>query len=93
VAKKTEIERLFAESKKAFGQLDILVNNAGIYEAAPLGQITEEHFHGLFNLNVLGLILTTQEASTTSDRRAEALSTSARLSAPRRPSDGGLQRD
>jgi 3-oxoacyl-[acyl-carrier protein] reductase len=62
VAKKTEIERLFAESKKAFGQLDILVNNAGIYEAAPLGQITEEHFHGLFNLNVLGLILTTQEA-------------------------------
>jgi 3-oxoacyl-[acyl-carrier protein] reductase len=62
VAKKTEIERLFAESEKAFGQLDILVNNAGIYEVASLGQITEEHFHALFNLNVLGLILTTQEA-------------------------------
>src|SRR6266436_604089 len=62
VAKKTEIERLFAESEKAFGQLDILVNNAGIYEVASLGQITAEHFHALFNLNVLGLILTTQEA-------------------------------
>src|SRR6202521_5167233 len=62
VAKKTEIERLFADSEKAFGQLDILVNNAGIYEVAPLSQITEEHFHALFDLNVLGLILTTQEA-------------------------------
>jgi 3-oxoacyl-[acyl-carrier protein] reductase len=62
VANKTESERLFAESKEAFGQLDILVNNAGIYEVAPLGQITDEHFHRLFDLNVLGLILTTQEA-------------------------------
>ncbi|HEY5893536.1 MAG TPA: glucose 1-dehydrogenase [Chthoniobacterales bacterium] len=62
VANKAEIERLFEESKKAFGQLDILVNNAGIYEIAPIGQITEEHFHRHFNLNVLGLILTTQEA-------------------------------
>ena len=62
VSKKADIERLFAETKKAFGQLDILVNNAGIYEFAPLEQITEEHFHKQFNLNVLGLILTTQEA-------------------------------
>jgi len=62
VAKKVDIERLFAETKKAFGALDILVNNAGIYEGAPLGQITEENFHRHFNLNVLGLILTTQEA-------------------------------
>lgn len=62
VASKAEIERLLAKSKEAFGQLDILVNNAGIYELAPLGQITEDHFHRLFNLNVLGLILTTQEA-------------------------------
>jgi 3-oxoacyl-[acyl-carrier protein] reductase len=62
VAKKTDIERLFAETTKAFGALDILVNNAGIYEGAPLGQITEENFHRHFNLNVLGLILATQEA-------------------------------
>ncbi len=62
VAIKADIDRLFAETKKAFGRLDILVNNAGIYEFAPLEQITEEHFHKQFNLNVLGLLLTTQEA-------------------------------
>jgi 3-oxoacyl-[acyl-carrier protein] reductase len=62
VAKKSDIERLFAEAKKAFGQLDILVNNAGVYEFWPLAKITEEHFHKLFNINVLGLIMSTQEA-------------------------------
>jgi 3-oxoacyl-[acyl-carrier protein] reductase len=62
VANKAEISRLFAETKKAFGQLDILVNNAGIYEMAPLESVTEEHFHKQFDVNVLGLLLTTQEA-------------------------------
>jgi 3-oxoacyl-[acyl-carrier protein] reductase len=62
VGKQDEIERLFAEAKKSYGRLDILVNNAGVYGHAPLGEITEEHFHRHFNLNVLGLILTTQEA-------------------------------
>jgi len=62
VAKKADIERLFAETKKAFGQLDVLVNNAGIYEFGALEAVTEESFHKQFNLNVLGLILTTQEA-------------------------------
>ncbi len=62
VAKPADIQRLLAETKKAFGQLDILVNNAGIYEFSPLEKITEEHFHSQFNLNVLGLLLTTQEA-------------------------------
>jgi 3-oxoacyl-[acyl-carrier protein] reductase len=62
VAQQADIQRLFAETKQAFGALDILVNNAGIYEGAPLGQITEENFHRHFNLNVLGLILATQEA-------------------------------
>jgi NAD(P)-dependent dehydrogenase (short-subunit alcohol dehydrogenase family) len=52
VAKKGEIERLFAETKKAFGALDILVNSAGVYELAPVGQITEELFHRHFKLNV-----------------------------------------
>jgi 3-oxoacyl-[acyl-carrier protein] reductase len=62
VANKAETERLFAETKTAFGRLDILVNNAGIYQFAPVGEITEDHFHRHFNLNVLGLILATQEA-------------------------------
>ena len=62
VSKPDDIRRLFAETKKAFGRLDILVNNAGIYEFAPLETITPEHFHKQFDLDVLGLLLTTQEA-------------------------------
>src|SRR6266576_1075218 len=41
LAKKADIERLFAETKKAFGALDILVNNAGVYEFLPLESVTE----------------------------------------------------
>jgi 3-oxoacyl-[acyl-carrier protein] reductase len=63
VAKAKDVQRLFAETKKAFGRLDVLVNNAGVYEFAPLEQITEEQFHRLFGTNVLGLILATQEAA------------------------------
>src|SRR6267143_2369523 len=62
VAKKKDIERLFTETKKAFGQLDILVNNAGVYKFEPLEAVTENEFHRQFNTNVLGLILATQEA-------------------------------
>jgi len=63
LAKEADVRRLFAESKKAFGRLDILVNNAGIYEFAPLDAVTPEHFHKMFDLNVLGLILASQEAA------------------------------
>lgn len=62
VAKAEDIKRLFAETKKAFDRVDILVNNAGIYQFAPLEEITPELFHKMFDLNVLGLLLTTQEA-------------------------------
>ncbi|MDP9049650.1 MAG: glucose 1-dehydrogenase [Acidobacteriota bacterium] len=63
VSKQADITRLFAETKKSYGKLDILVNNAGVYAFAPLDQITEELFHTQFNLNVLGLLLTTKEAT------------------------------
>ena len=63
LAKKADVDYLFDETKKNFGQLDILVNNAGVYEFLPLEQITEEHFHRQFNLNVLGLLLATQRAA------------------------------
>ncbi|MCI0534223.1 MAG: glucose 1-dehydrogenase [Verrucomicrobiales bacterium] len=62
LSNKADIERLFAETKKAFGTIDILVNNAGIYGFAPLESITEEYFHKQFNLNVLGPILASQAA-------------------------------
>ena len=62
VAKKAEVERLFAAAEKAFGKIDILVNNAGVYEFVPLEQVTEQQFHRMFDTNVLGMILATQEA-------------------------------
>ncbi|MFA6916906.1 MAG: glucose 1-dehydrogenase [Parachlamydiales bacterium] len=63
VSQQKDILRLFSESTKAYGKVDILVNNAGIYEFAMLEEVTEDHFYKLFDLNVLGLILTTQEAA------------------------------
>lgn len=62
VGNKKDIERLFAETKKAFGRVDVLVNNAGVYRFDPLETVTEDEFHREFNTNVLGLILATQEA-------------------------------
>ena len=62
LSKKGDVERLFSETKKAFGKLDVLVNNAGIYEFAPLLEVTAEHFHKHFDLNVLGLLFASQEA-------------------------------
>ena len=62
VSKEEDIKRLFEETKKAFGRLDILVNNAGVYSFAPLEQVTADLFHQQFNLNVLGLLLTTKES-------------------------------
>lgn len=62
VSRKADIDRLFAETKKTYGAVDVLVNNAGVYEFAKLEEVTGEHFHKQFNLNVLGLLLTTQVA-------------------------------
>ena len=63
VSKAADVERLFAETKKAFGALDILVNNAGVFQFAPLEAVTEEEFHRQFNTNVLGTLLATREAT------------------------------
>ena len=62
VAQKKDIEKLFAETKRAFGRLDILVNNAGVYQFAALELATEEQFQRQFGVNVFGLILATREA-------------------------------
>jgi 3-oxoacyl-[acyl-carrier protein] reductase len=62
VSKATDVLRLFEETKKAFGSLDVLVNNAGVFQFEPLESVREDEFHREFNTNVLGLILTTQEA-------------------------------
>jgi 3-oxoacyl-[acyl-carrier protein] reductase len=62
VSKAPDIKRLFAEAHAAFGALDILVNNAGVYAFAALEEVRAEEVHRMFDLNVVGLILTTQEA-------------------------------
>ena len=62
VAKKVDVERLFTEGEKAFGKIDIVVNNAGVYEFVPLEEVTEQQFHRMFDTNVLGMLLATQEA-------------------------------
>jgi len=62
VARKAEVEKLFSATEKAFGKIDILVNNAGVYEFVPLQDVTEQQFHRIFDTNVLGMILITQEA-------------------------------
>lgn len=62
VAKSGDVERIFAEARRAFGRVDILVNNAGIYEFTPLEHFTEEQFEKQFGTNVLGLLLASREA-------------------------------
>jgi len=62
VAKSADIEKLFDETKKAFGKVDILVNNAGVYSFAPIEEITEEEINRIYSTNVTGLLLTTKAA-------------------------------
>jgi 3-oxoacyl-[acyl-carrier protein] reductase len=62
VSKSADIDRLFAETEKAFGSVDVLVNNAGIYKFGGIEEVTEDEFHRQFNTNVLGLLLATQGA-------------------------------
>jgi 3-oxoacyl-[acyl-carrier protein] reductase len=63
VSKAADARGLVDAAIKAYGRLDIVVNNAGVYEFSPLGDISEDHFHKTFNINVLGLLLTTQAAA------------------------------
>src|SRR3954468_19008815 len=62
LSKPDEVRSLFAAARKEFDRIDILVNNAGVYEFAALEEVTPNHFHKQFDLNVLGLLLATQEA-------------------------------
>jgi 3-oxoacyl-[acyl-carrier protein] reductase len=62
VAIASDVQRLFAETKKAFGKFDVLVNNAGVYKFGAIEEVTEDEFHRQFNTNVLGPLLTAREA-------------------------------
>jgi 3-oxoacyl-[acyl-carrier protein] reductase len=63
VSKGAEAQSIIDAAMKHFGRLDILVNNSGVYEFSPIEAITEEQFHKIFNINVLGVLLTTQAAA------------------------------
>jgi 3-oxoacyl-[acyl-carrier protein] reductase len=63
VSKPAEAKAIIDAAIESYGQLDILVNNSGVYEFAPISDVTEESFHRQFNVNVLGLLLTTQAAA------------------------------
>jgi 3-oxoacyl-[acyl-carrier protein] reductase len=62
VAKEADVNRIFAETKKAFGKLDVLVNNAGVYQFAPIEEVSTDLYNRIFNTNVLGTLLATREA-------------------------------
>jgi 3-oxoacyl-[acyl-carrier protein] reductase len=62
VSKAADVKRMFEETKKALGSVDVLVNNAGVFQFDPIEAITEKEFHREFDINVLGMILSTQEA-------------------------------
>jgi len=63
VSKRTEVKRLFQETEAKLGRPSILVNNAGVYSFGPLEAVTDQDFHRQFDINVLGAILTAQEAA------------------------------
>src|SRR5215475_2874079 len=62
VSNLADLDRLFAAVKQQQGRLDVLFANAGVLAVAPLGEITEEHFDKVFNINVKGLLFTVQKA-------------------------------
>jgi 3-oxoacyl-[acyl-carrier protein] reductase len=62
VSKEADVQRLFAETTKAYGAVDILVNNAGVYKFVPITEVTEEEYRRQYDTNVWGVLLTTREA-------------------------------
>jgi NAD(P)-dependent dehydrogenase (short-subunit alcohol dehydrogenase family) len=62
VSNLADLDRLFGQIKREKGKLDIVFANAGVARYAPLGTITEEFYHSIFDINVKGLLFTVQKA-------------------------------
>src|SRR5437660_1151572 len=62
VSRPADLDRLFAQIKRAKGRLDVVFANAGVAKYAPLGTITEEFYDSIFDVNVKGLLFTVQKS-------------------------------
>ncbi len=62
MSKAADVQRLFEETNATYNDLDVLVNNAGIYEFGPLEGFTENAYRRMFDVNVLGVLLASQQA-------------------------------
>jgi 3-oxoacyl-[acyl-carrier protein] reductase len=62
VSKADQAKGVIEAAVKSFGRLDVLVNNSGVYEFAPIEAVTEDQYRKMFDINVLGVLLTTQAA-------------------------------
>jgi NAD(P)-dependent dehydrogenase (short-subunit alcohol dehydrogenase family) len=57
-----DLDRLFAQIQRDKGTLDVLFANAGTATYAPLGEITEQVYDSMFDVNVKGVLFTVQKA-------------------------------
>ncbi len=62
VSNSQDLDRLFSQIKNEKGKLDIVFANAGAAKYAPLGQISEELYQSIFDVNVKGVLFTVQKA-------------------------------
>lgn len=76
VSKAADAQGIIDTAIETYGRIDILVNNSGVYELAPIEDVTEEQFHRQFNINVLGLLLTTQASLKHLDEGASIINVS-----------------
>jgi 3-oxoacyl-[acyl-carrier protein] reductase len=63
VSKTAEAQGIIDAAIQSYGKLDVLVNNSGVYEMRPLDAVDVAHFHKMFDVNVLGLLLASQAAA------------------------------
>ena len=57
-----DLDHILAVIKQDKGRLDIVFANAGIAKYAALGEITEELYDAIFDINVKGMLFTVQKA-------------------------------
>jgi len=62
VSNLSDLDRLFAQIKSEKGRLDVVFANAGVARYGRLGEISEELYDSIFDINVKGVVFTVQKA-------------------------------